>query len=286
MKLGNFNIELLETGRFGLDGGAMFGVVPKNLWTKAYHEPDEQNRIPMAARVLLIQTGDKNILVDTGNGSKMPEKLVQIYGIDNSQFTLEASLNEFALAPEDISHVILTHLHFDHSGGSTMLQNGEITPTFPNARYLVQKDHWEWAHHASEKDRASFIAENYEPLFADGMIEFIDGEGELFPDISLILSYGHTRALQMVKVQQGSEVVLFPADLFPTSAHIKVPFGMGYDNFPLTTIDEKKNILPQAVEEEWIICFEHDAFTQAAKLAHSDKGFVLSQKIQVTKQGQ
>jgi glyoxylase-like metal-dependent hydrolase (beta-lactamase superfamily II) len=283
MKIGKFQIDTIETGRFGLDGGAMFGVVPKNLWSKAYNPGDEQNRIPMAARCLLIQFDDKKILVDTGNGEKMPEKLAKIYGIDNSLYTLENSLLKAGVKSDEITNVILTHLHFDHTGGSTKIENGELVPTFKNARHYVQKDHYAWAQNPTEKDRASFITENYDELFKNGMIELLDGEGEIFKGISVLLANGHTKALQMVKISDGGETLLFPADLMPTSAHVPVPYIMAYDNYPLTTLAEKKKLLPQIAEEKWLVCFEHDAFTQAAYVQHTEKGFSKGEGVEITK---
>lgn len=282
MQFGDFTIEMLETGSFGLDGGAMFGVIPKNLWSKAYDPGDEENRIPMTARSLLVRTGERNILVDTGNGSKWTDKLARIYKIDQSQHTLEQSLGRFGLSCDDITDVILTHLHFDHAGGATRLENNSIVPTFPKAQYYVQQYHYSWAQSPTEKDRASFIPDNFEPLVADGMLELIDGEGELFPGIGVRLAFGHTRALQMVTVRSGGKTLLAAADLFPTHAHIRVPYVMGYDNFPLTAMEEKKTILPVIAEEQWLVCFGHDAFMQAAYIAESEKGYVVKEKVTVT----
>lgn len=273
MQLGKFSVSTLETCRFGLDGGAMFGVVPKNLWAKAYNPGDEQNRIPMAARVLLIEWEGNKVLVDTGNGHKMNEKLKAIYAVDNSMYSLERGLQERGVSPNDITGVILTHLHFDHAGGATNKVNGEIVPAFPNARYYVQKEHLEWARNPTEKDKASFFPENWEPLIANGMLTEIDGEGEVFDGIGVHPVYGHTSAMQMVTVRGGNTTLLFPADLMPTSAHVPVPYVMGYDNFPLSTIEEKRKWLPKIAEERWIVCFEHDAFTEAATIERTDKGF-------------
>jgi glyoxylase-like metal-dependent hydrolase (beta-lactamase superfamily II) len=292
MHLGHFTVELLETGDFALDGGAMFGVVPRALWEKAYHAPDEQNRIPMKAVALLVR-GTFNekkrvILVDTGNGEKFVPKLAAIYKIDTSRFRLLTSLARFGVLPEDVTDVILTHLHFDHAGGATMLnERGDLVPTFPNARYYVQKDHLAWALQPTEKDRASFITDNFEPLLANGMLETIDGAGEIFLGISVELFHGHTRALQAVMLQgtmaDGNETKLFfPADLIPTSAHVPVPYIMAYDNFPMTTLDEKKAILPRLAEEGWLVVFEHDGFTQAAQIQASERGFVRGEGVVIT----
>src|SRR5437867_420610 len=197
MQIGAFTVNTLETCRFGLDGGAMFGVVPKNLWSKAYHPGDVQNRIPMAARLLLVRWEKRIMLVDTGNGEKMSEKQRSIYNLDNSQYSLAASLQSEGLQPADITDVLLTHLHFDHSGGATILVNGKVEPAFPNARYYVQREHYDWACNPSEKDRASFWKENYQPVIDAGLMEFVEGDGELFPGLSVECFNGHTKSLQM-----------------------------------------------------------------------------------------
>lgn len=279
MKIGLFEINLLDTGIFALDGGAMFGVIPKALWSKAYDQGDELNRIPLSARPLLIRRDGRNILVDTGNGSKLNDKLCKIYGIDKEKSSLEKALAPVGLKPEDISDVILTHLHFDHAGGATNLNDRKIIPALPNARYYVQKGQYEWAMNPSEKDRASFFNENYEPLKSMGVLELIDGPGELFPGIELIPVSGHTKDMQLVKVSENNETLLYCADLIPTAAHIGVPFVMGYDNFPMTTIEEKKKILPRALEENWILCYEHDAFREASRLNKTDRGFAMGEEV-------
>ncbi len=283
LRIGRFCLDVVETGRFGLDGGAMFGVVPKPLWERAYHAADAANRIPMAARALLIRWDENAVLVDTGNGTKMSEKERQIYALDTSRFSLESSLQQLGLRPEDITAVILTHLHFDHAGGSTRIDaRGELIPTFPQARYYVQQDHLRWARQPTEKDRASFRAEDFEPLASAGVLELLDGEGELFPGIRLLVVHGHTRAMQLVLVHDAGESLLYCADLCPTAAHVPYPYIMAYDNFPLTTLEEKKRILPQAYEEGWILCFEHDAFVQAARLQPTAKGFIAGEPVVIT----
>ncbi len=279
MQLGAFHIDSLETGSFALDGGAMFGVVPKNLWSKAYNPGDELNRIPMVARVLLVRWENRVMLVDTGNGSKMSEKLRSIYKVDNSQYTLLDSLHSIGLRPDDVTDVLLTHLHFDHAGGATHMENGLAIPSFKNATYYVQRDHYEWALHPTVKDQASFWPENYQPLIDHDQLELLDGDGWLFPGLGVECFHGHTKALQMLKVQDDNKTVVFPADLFPTHAHIPVPYVMGYDNFPLTTIEEKNRTLAKAVEEDWIVVFEHDAFVRAGKVVRNEKGYALGETI-------
>ena len=284
MQLGAYQIELLETGRFGLDGGAMFGVVPKVLWERSYHPADEKNRIPMAARSLLIRTEDKVILVDTGNDPKGNEKFRSIYKIDTSRYSLKKSLARFGLSPEDVTDVILTHLHFDHCGGATtLLENGEVVPTFPNATYYVQEEQLLWAREPTEKDRASFLKENFEPLAEAGRLETLAGDGEIFRGIFVQTFYGHTKALQAVRIETPDGILFFPSDLCPTAAHVPYPYIMAYDNFPLTTLAEKKSVFPQAYEEHWLIVFQHDAFIQAGTLdAHPKGGFRVGETVTIT----
>ncbi len=282
MKLKDMEIDLLDAGKFALDGGAMFGVIPKVFWSKAYYPGDEINRIPLAARPLLIKRNDRKILVDCGNGTKLPDKLAKIYKVDKND-AVENALKKFGLNPEDITDVILTHLHFDHAGGATTFDsNGEIVPTFPNAKYYVQKDHFAWAINPSEKDAASFMKPNYEPLKALGVLEELDGGGELFPGIRLEVLHGHTRAMQAIEIDSGGEKFFYAADLTPTSAHIPFPWIIAYDNEPLTTLEEKKRIIPKAYEENTTFIFEHDARVQAAKIRSTEKGFEAGEKVVIT----
>ena len=282
MQLGKFKINTIDTGLFHLDGGAMFGVVPKALWAKRYNAGDELNRIPLAARPLLIEFDNKKILVDTGNGNKHDAKFNNIYGIDETKSNIALGLSKFNLKPDDITDVILTHLHFDHTGGSTILENGKAIPTFPNATYYVQNEHFDWASAPTDKDRASFIKDDYIPLAEEGLLKFTSGNEELFDGISVIPVNGHTRSLQMVKLESGSESLLYVADLSPTSAHLAYTFGLAYDNFPLTTMEEKKRILPDVYKNNTIICFEHDAFIQACRLIDTGKGFGVGEIIKIT----
>lgn len=252
----------------------MFGVVPKNLWSRT-NPPDEQNRIDMALRALLIQTDGMNILVDTGMGDKYDDKTRSIYKLDHSHWTLLGSLAEHGLKPDDITHIIQTHLHFDHCGGLvTRTESGELIPTFPNARVFVQKDNLAWARKPTEKDRASYLKQNWEAIAADGLIEEIDGPGELFPGIELRIFNGHTRAQQLPLIHDGAgNSVFYSADLLPTKAHVNLAWIMGYDNFPLTTLEEKKQLVPEAYEAKWSLFFEHDPESPFAKIESTPKGF-------------
>ncbi len=281
MKIGPHTIDLIETCRFGLDGGAMFGVVPKNLWAKAYPHVDEQNRIEMSARALLIRGDGHTTVVDAGCGTKMPEKLASIYALDNRQFTLETELNARGVKPEDVTDFIYTHLHFDHAGGSTRVHSdGSVVPTFANARHYVQAAQLEWARNPSDKDRASFMPENWEPIAERDLLRTLDGDGEVLPGIDVRVVNGHTRGMQMVIIHGDADSefpgLVYMADLVPTSAHLAFPYIMGYDNFPLTTLEEKKAFLPEAHERGWLLAFEHDAYDQAVTIAPGRKGFEIS----------
>lgn len=272
MKVGPYNISIIGAGDFRLDGGAMFGVVPKRLWSRVC-PTDESNRIAMTTNCLLIEGEGRRILVDTGLGHKESRNFVDIYGVDFSHHTLEDSLAACGVRTEDITDVILTHLHFDHVGGATRRAGEEIVPTFPNARHHVQKRHYDHALNPTERDRASFLPHNIEPLARAGLFEFTDGDTELFPGIHLIVVNGHTPGQQTVKISDGSNVIVwFAGDLLPMSAHVPLPYIMGYDLFPMTTLEEKKRLLPQATEERWVAVFEHDPSVPAARLIRTETG--------------
>ncbi len=278
MKIGKYELYPVETGRFALDGGAMFGIIPKPLWQKA-HPTDDRNRIELAARSLLLKGDGRVILVDNGNGSKFTDKQIDIYRLDTSRNDLFRSLRNLGVSPEEVTDVLLTHLHFDHAGGSTVRAGKELVPAFPKARYCVQKAHWDQAMHPTEKDRGSFMPDDFMPLFHAGVLDFIDGPCELFPGISLELVNGHTAAQQLPKISDGTQTVLFVCDLFPTTSHIPLPYIMAYDIRPLTTLEDKKRILTSAVEEDWTLFFEHDPGTVAGKVARTEKGFAFREAI-------
>lgn len=272
MKIGNYTLHPIETGRFWLDGGAMFGIIPKTLWSKT-NPPDARNRIELASRALLAVGNNRVILIDNGNGSKFNEKQRDIYHLDMSRSDLLSSLRRVGYDASDVTDVVLTHLHFDHAGGSTTEENGQLVPTFPRARYYVQKAHWEQALHPTEKDRGSFMPDDFLPLEKHDVIEFLDGECELFPDMSLLVMNGHTTAQQLPLLSDGTKTVLFCCDLFPTMAHIPLPYIMAYDLRPLITLEEKKRVLQMAVDNDWILYFEHDPVTPAGRVARTEKGF-------------
>jgi glyoxylase-like metal-dependent hydrolase (beta-lactamase superfamily II) len=276
MKIGKYEIKVMHTGTFALDGGAMFGIIPKIMWSRI-NPPDDQNRITLGAKVLLLESESKKILIDTGFGLNWDEKFNNIYRVDNSINTLANSLMTENIKEDEITDVLLTHLHFDHTGGSTRLENGKWVPTFPNAKYHVQKKHFDWALNPSEKDRASFINNRFLPLAENGILSFIDGEEEFDEHIKFLPVNGHTFSQQMIKISDQSDTLIYCGDLFPTSSHIPIPYVMGYDLEPLVTIAEKKKILPQAINENWKLFFEHDPEIIMATIATDGKSFMLNE---------
>ncbi len=278
MRIGPYELTSIETGRFSLDGGAMFGVVPWVFWSRT-NPPDERMRITLAARCLLIRGNGKIILVDTGNGDKWNSKLKDIYHLDNTTFTLDASLASAGVTPDQVTDVILTHLHFDHCGGCTKFENGVLVPAFPNARHYVQRAHWELSQDPTDRDRASFMLDDFMLLHERGMLTLVEGEEELFPGISMVVCNGHTMAQQLPKITDGSTTLLFCCDLVPTTSHIPFPYIMGYDLRPLTTLEEKKRLLPQAEQGGWILFLEHDPETVAVTLKRTEKGLTIKDKL-------
>lgn len=281
MKIGPYELFPIETGRFALDGGAMFGIIPRPLWQSAC-PPDDRNRIRLAARPLLLVGDGKKILIDTGNGSKFTDKQRDIYGLDTSGSELNRSLGQIGISREDITDVILTHLHFDHAGGSTIKEGEKLVPAFPNATYHVQRAHWEISRRPTEKDRASFMPDDFMPLMNEGVLKFVDGPEQLFPNIDVVVMNGHTAAQQLPRISDGSTTLLYSCDLFPTTAHIPLPYIMAYDLRPLTTLEEKKTLLRQAVDEDWILFFEHDPRTVAGKVAATAKGYVFGRDVTIS----
>ncbi len=256
----------------------MFGVVPKTLWQKT-NPADELNRVKLSTRNLLLISDDKIILIDTGIGEYWDDKFTKIYGVDHSMHSLTAGFKKNGIEAGDITDVILTHLHFDHTGGSVTRENNKFLPAFPKATYHVQKKHFDWANNPSEKDRASFIRERFIPLFEEGVLNLIDNKNEFDENISFMLIDGHTIAQQMVKISDGSETLLYCADLMPFASHIRIPYIMAYDINPLKTLEEKKTILPQAAEKEWKLFFEHDPEITAATVERSQNGFVIKNAL-------
>lgn len=278
MIIGDYTLHAIETGTFALDGGAMFGVVPRPLWERT-NPPDARNRIAMAARPLLVRGGGRTILVDTGNGTKYSEKLRDIYAFDNGTSDIVTSLRAHGVTPSDVTDVILTHLHFDHAGGSTVRAGDSVVAAFPNATYYVQESHWEAAQNPTERDRASFIADDYLPLKRDGQLRFLKGPEEIFPGIHLRIFHGHTTALQAPLISDGRTTLLYCADLIPLTPHVSLPWIMAYDLRPLVTLEEKRQVLRSAVDHGWILFFEHDPRTAAATVRLTEKGYEVAERM-------
>ena len=264
MRLGDFSVEILKAGTFRLDGGAMFGVVPRTLWEKKM-PPDGRNRIGMTMNVLLVQGGGVNLLVDTGAGDKEDAKFRDMYALSDS--SLLAELAKRGLGPEDIHVVVNSHLHFDHAGGNTKLdESGRALPVFPNARYLVQRKEYEDAMAANERNKASYLPYNYKPLFDTGQMRLLEGAAEVAPGLSVYPMPGHTHGLQGLLIESRGEKGLFLADCVPTHHHVPIPWIMAYDLYPMTTLETKKRLLPQAAKEGWVLFFEHDPEVRAARI--------------------
>jgi glyoxylase-like metal-dependent hydrolase (beta-lactamase superfamily II) len=254
MKLGDFELYTLSDGFFALDGGQMFGVVPKPLWQKRL-PADDRNRVRLSLTCLLVRTGRANILVDTGIGDRFDAKQADIYGVEHPT-TLLGELGKLGLASEDIDVVIDTHLHFDHCGWNVRRQDGRLVTTFPRARYLVQRGEWEHALKPTERDHASYIAECFRPV--EAQTDLLVGEREVMPGIRVEVVPGHTRNLQCVRIESRDEIAYFLSDLVPTSAHLSYPWIMSFDLYPMETLAAKKRLLPALAREEAVVVFPHD----------------------------
>ncbi|MBK7871452.1 MAG: MBL fold metallo-hydrolase [Saprospiraceae bacterium] len=273
-------ISTIETGFLKLDGGAMFGIVPKRLWQKL-NPPDENNLCTWAMRCLLVETDNRKILIDTGIGDKQDAKFRSHFEPHGDK-TLLNSLLEKNLHPEDITDVLLTHLHFDHVGGAVKFDSeGKLVPTFPNATYWSNEIHWNWAMQPNEREKASFLKENFVPLREAGVVQFIDiqeEDMEWLPGIHLRFVYGHTEAMMIPIIKIANKTLIYCADVMPSSYHIGMPYVMSYDVRPLVTLVEKEKILYEAVTNKNILLFEHDPFIAAATVTQDDRGRIVLEK--------
>jgi glyoxylase-like metal-dependent hydrolase (beta-lactamase superfamily II) len=274
--LGRLRIHAIQAGGQRLDGGAMFGVVPKPLWEKRIHA-DERNRIQLGMRCLLIEHDIGPILIDTGAGNKEDAKFYDIYGIENAGETgptrLEDGVREAGFAPEQIVMVINSHLHFDHAGGNTIKDSAGTRPAFPNARYVMQRGEYEYATNTNERTAASYFRHNFVPLAEAGLVDFIEGERQIVSGIRSIPTPGHTPHHQGLLIESDGEQAFYIADLTPTVAHLPLAWIMGYDVEPLVTLETKRRILARAVSEEWLVVFEHDADWAWAKIEHDGRAY-------------
>ncbi|MBK8774310.1 MAG: MBL fold metallo-hydrolase [Chitinophagaceae bacterium] len=261
----------INTGYFKLDGGAMFGVVPKSIWHKI-NPADENNLCSWALRCLLIEDGKRLTLIDNGIGDKQDEKFFGHYYLHGND-TLDKSLAAHGFSKNDITDVILTHLHFDHCGGSIKRDGDKLVPAFKNAVYWSNARHWKWATEPNDREKASFLKENILPIKDSGQLKFIETDGNSFPDnISIRQVFGHTEAMMLPQISYKGKSILYMADLLPSAGHIPLPYIMGYDMFPLITLNEKKSFLMEALQNEYILFFEHDPAIECCNLLMSDRG--------------
>lgn len=273
MRLGDLTLTLVNGGNFRLDGGAMHGVVPKTIWSRLV-SCDDKNRVEYATNCLLVEGRGRRVLIETGNGDKFPQKEREIYGIDHDG-SVATSLGALGVEPASIDLVVMTHLHFDHAGGTTRRTPAGLAPVFPRARHVIQRGEYHDATHAHERNRASYLAENFAPLAEAGLLELVDGEQEVAPGVRVIPTPGHTAHHQSVRIDDGhGGVVLFLGDVVPTALHVRLPFIMAYDLDVVATLESKRALLARAADEGWLVVFGHDASAPAARLRRGPRGEV------------
>jgi glyoxylase-like metal-dependent hydrolase (beta-lactamase superfamily II) len=276
-------ITTIDTGYFKLDGGAMFGVIPKVMWQKL-NPADEHNLVSWSLRCLLIEEGDRKILIDTGLGNKQDAKFFSHYHLHGTE-TLESSLAKYGIKPTDITDVIHTHLHFDHCGGAINWNESKdgYRPAFPNATYWSTEQHWKWATEPNPREKASFLAENILPIQESGQLKFIDRTGDYtknaFPNMDVLFVDGHTESMMIPHIQYQGKTLVFMADLLPSTGHVPLPYVMGYDTRPLITMEEKKNFLNKASNENYVLFLEHDSVNECCTLTQTEKGVRLKEQF-------
>jgi glyoxylase-like metal-dependent hydrolase (beta-lactamase superfamily II) len=270
MYFGDYRVEIVPDAEFRLDGGAMFGVVPRALWAREL-PPDEENRVRLSTNCLFVEAGGERIVIETGIGDKWSAKHATMYGITRER-TLGESLKALTgFGADEISIVVNTHLHFDHAGGNTTLdETGRAVPTFPNARYFVSREEYEHAERPHERDRASYLAENWRPLSDSGQLELKDATYEVVPGLTMENVAGHSRTMQCVRLERGGRTLFGFADLVPTRAHVPLAWIMGYDLYPVETLEAKKRLLPQAARENWLCLFYHDADAPLGRIVEEE----------------
>jgi glyoxylase-like metal-dependent hydrolase (beta-lactamase superfamily II) len=275
MRFGDLTLTLVNGGNFRLDGGAMHGVVPKKIWSRLV-SCDDDNRVEYATNCLLVEGGGKRTLIETGNGDKFPAKARDMYGISHDE-SVEKNLRALGVEPESIDVVVMTHLHFDHSGGTTKRDaNGNVKPVFARARHVIQRGEYEDATHPHERNRASYLAENFAPLAEAGLLELVAGAATVAPGVSVLPTPGHTAHHQSVLVDDGhGHKALFLGDVVPTALHVRLPFIMAYDLDVVGTLETKRSLFARAVAERWLVVFGHDTQTRAGYLGLDDKGQVV-----------
>ena len=273
--IGNFELTIFSDGKYLLDGGAFFGVVPKVMWAKKVNV-DDKNRVLTGLNSLLVRTGDRNILIETGIGNKLSERMIRFYG---QPAELLDNMSAGGVSPDDIDIVFNTHLHFDHCGWNTIRANDRIIPTFPKAKYYVQEGEWQHACRQFERDRISYISDNYDPLINTGQMELLRGDREIVPGISVRVFPGHTAYMQAVIIESRGRKACYISDLIPTRAHIDLTWGMSFDLFPVDTIESKKKYYAESIPEKWLTVFTHDPELPWAYVERDTEGKLLAQTL-------
>jgi glyoxylase-like metal-dependent hydrolase (beta-lactamase superfamily II) len=274
LTLGDFELTAISDGTYHLDGGVFFGVVPKVMWERRV-KADEKNLVPSGLNSVLVRTGDKTVLIETGLGNKLPGRMVKIYG---QPAELLDNLSAAGVSPEDVDIVINTHLHFDHCGWNTVRQGDKVVANFPNARYYVQEGEWQHARRQHERDAVSYISDNYDPLIANGQMHLLKGDQEIVPGISVQAFPGHTENMQAVIIKSGGQTACYISDLIPTTAHIDLTWVMAFDLCPLQTIESRKRYYAQAMPEKWLTIFTHDPNIPWAYVEKADMGRLVAKQ--------
>ena len=272
LTLGDFELTAVSDGMYRLDGGAFFGVVPKVMWEKKV-KADAENYVPVGLNSVVVRTGQHTVLIETGIGNKLPERLIKIFG---QPAKLLDNLNAAGVSPEDIDVVINSHLHFDHCGWNTMIKDGKIVPTFPKAKYYAPEGEWQHGRLQLERDAISYMSENYDPLIKTGQMELLQGDQEIVPGISVRVFPGHTLHMQAVIIESGSQTACYISDLIPTSAHIDLTWVMAFDLLPLRTIESRKRYYAQSIPERWLTMFTHDPNMPWAYVEKDERGKMLA----------
>ena len=273
MEFGDYRVEIVPDSEFRLDGGAMFGVVPRNLWSK-FCPPDEQNRIRMNMNCVFIDTGKERVLIETGIGDKWSEKHRAMYGINRTRSLAESVQTIAGVSPEEVTIVVNTHLHFDHAGGNTAIdESGSVRAQFPNARYFISQAEYEHAEQPSDRDKASYFPDNWRPLKDSGQLELKPAQYEVVPGLTMETQPGHNRSMQCWRLQQIGQTMFGFADLVPMRAHVPFAWVMGYDLYPVETVEAKKRLLPQAAREGWTCLFYHDPDEPHCRIVHENNKF-------------
>jgi glyoxylase-like metal-dependent hydrolase (beta-lactamase superfamily II) len=274
LTLGDFELTAVSDGIYKLDGGAFFGVVPKAMWQKRV-PADENNHVPTGLNSIVVRTGHRTLLIETGIGNKLPDRLIKIYG---QPAQLIDNLQAAGVAPDEVDVVINTHLHFDHCGWNTVRNGDKVVPTFPKAKYYVQEGEWQHGRRQHERDAISYISANYDPLIQNGQMQLLHGDQEIFPGIFVKIFPGHTQNMQAVILKSGGKTACYISDLIPTTAHLDLTWVMAFDLFPLQTIESRKSYYAQAIPEKWLTMFTHDPTVPWAYVEKDDQGKMVAKQ--------